>query len=123
MFLICVDQNFILQTAWQSFNGTKFHLQFTTGSYDLLYAVVGQILISHNIKEKRKLWVLGVSMGNEGRGTMFKIKDSKYMLYLPVRLVDDSMFPFKCDKSMYVLMSFKPGSDKLVIEKWEKSEK
>jgi len=64
---------------------------------------------------------MGVSMGNEGRGTMFKIKDSKYMLYLPVRLVEDSMFPFKCDKSMYVRVSFKPGSDKLVIEKWEKN--
>ncbi|TRO48592.1 hypothetical protein E2P60_00740 [Candidatus Bathyarchaeota archaeon] len=62
-------------------------------------------------------------MGNEGRGTMFNIKDSKYMLYLPVRLVHDSMFPFKCDKSMYARVSFKPGTDKLVIEKWEKSEK
>ena len=62
-------------------------------------------------------------MGNEGRGTLFKIKDSKCMLYLPVRLVDDSMFPFKCDKSMYVRVSFKPGSDKLVVEKWEKNEK
>jgi hypothetical protein len=66
---------------------------------------------------------MGVSMGNEGRGTMFKIRDSKYMLYLPVRLVDDSMFPFKCDKSMYVRVSLKPGSDRLVIEKWEKKEK
>jgi hypothetical protein len=29
----------------------------------------------------------------------------------------DSMFPFKCDKSMHVKVSFKLGSDKLIIEK------
>jgi hypothetical protein len=66
--------------------------------------------------------VVGVSMGTEGRGTIFRIKGSKYMLYLPVGVVDDSMFPFKCDKSMCVRVSFKPGSDKIVIEKWEENE-
>ena len=62
-------------------------------------------------------------MGNEGRGTIFRIKGSKYMLYLPVGVVDDSMFPFKGNKSMCVRRRFKPGSDKLVIEKWEENEK
>jgi len=58
-------------------------------------------------------------MGNEGRGTIFRIKGSKYLLYLPVRVADDSMFPFKRDSSMRVRVSFKPGSDKLIIEKWK----
>jgi hypothetical protein len=61
-------------------------------------------------------------MGNEGRGTIFRRKDSKYLLYLPVRVSDDSMFPFKCDSSMHVQVSFKPGDDKLIIEKWKETE-
>jgi hypothetical protein len=56
-------------------------------------------------------------MGNEGRGTLFRINGSKYLLYLPVRVTHDSMFPFKCDKSMRVKVSFELGSDKLIIEK------
>jgi len=61
-------------------------------------------------------------VGNEGRGTLFRIKGSKYLLYLPVRVVGDSMFPFKCDKSMCVRVSFKPGSEELIIEKWNETE-
>jgi hypothetical protein len=61
-------------------------------------------------------------MGNEGKGTIFRRKDSKYLLYLPVRVADDSMFPFKCDNSMRVRVSFKPGGDKLIIEKWKETE-
>jgi hypothetical protein len=56
-------------------------------------------------------------MGNEGRGTIFRRKDSKYLLYLPVSVADDSMFPFKCDNSIRVRVSFKPGDDKLLVEK------
>jgi hypothetical protein len=66
--------------------------------------------------------VVGVTLGNEGRGTIFRIKGSKYMLYLPVGVVDDSMFPFKCNKSMCVRVSFKPGGDKLIVEKWKETE-
>jgi hypothetical protein len=58
-------------------------------------------------------------MGNEGKGTIFKRKDDRYLLYLPVRLVDDSMFPLKCDRSMPVKVRFSPNDDKLVVEKWE----
>jgi hypothetical protein len=64
----------------------------------------------------------GVTLGNEGRGTIFRIKGSKYMLYLPVGVVDDSMFPFKCNKSMCVRVSFKAGGDKLIVEKWKETE-
>jgi hypothetical protein len=58
-------------------------------------------------------------MCNEGKGTIFKRKDDRYLLYLPVRLVDDSMFPLKCDRSMPVKVRFSPNDDKLVVEKWE----
>jgi len=61
-------------------------------------------------------------MGNEGRGTIFRRNDSKYLLYLPVRVADDSMFPFKCDNSIHVRVSFKPGDNKLIIEKWKETE-
>jgi len=57
-------------------------------------------------------------MGNEGKGTIFKRKDDRYLLYLPVRLVDDSMFPLKCDNSMPVKVSFNAADGKLLVEKW-----
>jgi hypothetical protein len=57
-------------------------------------------------------------MGNEGKGTIFRRKDARYLLYLPVRVVDDSMFPLKCEDSMPVKVSFKPNDKKIVVEKW-----
>ena len=57
-------------------------------------------------------------MGTEGKGTLFKRKDDRYLLYLPVRLVDDSMFPLKCDGSMPVKVKFAPNDNKLTVEKW-----
>jgi len=65
---------------------------------------------------------VGITLVNEGRRTIFRIKGLKYMLYLPVGVVDDSMFPFKCNKSMCVRVGFKPGSDKLIVEKWKEAE-
>jgi hypothetical protein len=47
-------------------------------------------------------------MGNEGKGTIFRRKDNRYLLYLPVRVVDDSMFPLKCDGSMPVKIHSAP---------------
>jgi hypothetical protein len=61
-------------------------------------------------------------MGNEGRGTIFRRKDSKYLLYLPVSVADDTMFPFKCDNSIRVRVCFKLGDDKLIVEKWKETE-
>ena len=60
-------------------------------------------------------------MVNEGRGRLFKRKDDKYLIYVPKDLAEDSMFPFKGAASIQVNISFKPGDDKLVIEKWEES--
>jgi len=33
-------------------------------------------------------------MVSEGRGRLFRRKDGKYLIYLPVYLAEDSMFPF-----------------------------
>jgi hypothetical protein len=60
-------------------------------------------------------------MGNAGKGTIFKRKDSRYLLYLPVKVVDDSMFPLKCNDSMPVKIHFKPNDNKVVIEKWDEN--
>ena len=57
-------------------------------------------------------------MGNEGKGTIFKRKDDRYLLYLPVRVVDDTMFPLKCESSMPVKVSFSAKDRKLIVEKW-----
>jgi hypothetical protein len=60
-----------------------------------------------------------MAMGNEGKGTIFRRKDDRYLLYLPVRVVDDSMFPLKCNSSMPVKVSFNPKDGKLTVEKWK----
>ena len=58
-------------------------------------------------------------MVNEGRGRLYRRKDRKYLIYVPKDLAQDSMFPFKGSASIQVKISFKPGDDKLLIEKWE----
>ncbi len=66
-------------------------------------------------------------MVSEGRGRLFRRKDGKYLIYLPVYLAEDSMFPFKdwgkgrkgAEGSIDVRVSFRPGGDsKLIIERW-----
>jgi len=61
-------------------------------------------------------------MGTEGKGTIFRRKDDRYLLYLPVRIVDDSMFPLKCESSMPVKIRFNPNEGKLIVEKWTEKE-
>ena len=58
-------------------------------------------------------------MVNEGKGRLFRRTDGKYLIYLPLDLATDSVFPFKTETSVKVKVSFKVGDDKLVIEKWE----
>ena len=62
-------------------------------------------------------------MVNEGKGTIFRRKDARYLLYLPVRVVDDSMFPLKCNDSMPVKVRFTPNDGKIIIEKWDEEQK
>ena len=61
-------------------------------------------------------------MVNEGRGRVFRRKDGKYLIYLPLDLATDSMFPFRTEKSVKVKVSFKIGEKKLIIEPLEKEE-
>lgn len=55
-------------------------------------------------------------MVNVGRGRLFRRKDNKYLIYLPKGLTEDSMFPFRLEKSVKVKMSFELGGDQLMIE-------
>jgi hypothetical protein len=55
---------------------------------------------------------------NEARGRLFKRKDGKYLIYVPVDLAEDSMFPFQTNSALSVKISFKVGDDKLKVEKW-----
>ena len=68
-------------------------------------------------------------MVSEGRGRLFRRKDGKYLLYLPVDLAEDSMFPFKNytktkrgADSIPVRVVFKHGENRLLIEKWSQAE-
>jgi len=58
-------------------------------------------------------------MVNEGRGRLFRRKDGKFLIYLPLDLAEDSMFPFKGSDSILVKVSFKLGDNKLLVEKWQ----
>ena len=65
-------------------------------------------------------------MVSKARGRLFRRKDGKYLIYVPMSLAEDSMFPFKLEEtgvlepaSMNLRISFKTGDNKLVIEKWK----
>ena len=62
-------------------------------------------------------------MVNEAKGRFFKRKDGKYLIYVPVDLAGDSMFPFQATSAVPVRISFKVGDDKLTIEKWKEKNK
>jgi len=64
-------------------------------------------------------------MVSEGKGRLFKRSDDKYLIYLPVYLAEDSMFPFPLDEAstaVSVKISFEIGGDKLTVEKWREEE-
>jgi hypothetical protein len=67
-------------------------------------------------------------MVSEGKGTLFKRKDGKYLIYLPVDLAEDSMFPFREYRktkrgadSIPVKVEFKKGDNRLIVEKWNET--
>ena len=60
-------------------------------------------------------------MVKERKGRLFRRADGKYLIYVPVSLAEDSMFPFPLDKAnsaVSVKVSFEVGGDKLTVEKW-----
>ena len=58
-------------------------------------------------------------MVSEGRGIVYRRKDGKFLLYLPMDFVEDSMFPFPVvkEKNINVNVSFKIGHNRLLVEK------
>ena len=60
-------------------------------------------------------------MVNEGRGRLFRRADGKYLIYVPLDLAEDSMFPFKTKTSVKLKISFKAEDDKLIVEKWKEA--
>ena len=67
-------------------------------------------------------------MVNEGKGRLFRRTDGKYLIYVPLKLAEDSMFPFKLPEAVVedeeitavnVKVSFKIGDDRLLIEEWK----
>ncbi len=61
------------------------------------------------------------NMVNEGKGRFFRRKDGKYLIYVPLDLAEDSMFPFKTNSSIKLKMSFKIGDNKVIVEKWSET--
>lgn len=63
-------------------------------------------------------------MVKEGRGRLFRRSDGKYLIYLPVDLAVDSMFPWKVQDSIKVKVSFEVGSKNkcLIVEEWKDEE-
>lgn len=59
------------------------------------------------------------TMVSEGKARLFRRKDGKYLIYVPLDLAEDSMFPFKTNSSLELKISFKIGDNKIIIEKWE----
>jgi hypothetical protein len=71
-----------------------------------------------------------MKMVNEARGRLFRRKDGKYLIYVPLDLAEDSMFPFKNytrtkrgADSVRVKVGFKHGEKKLLIEEWKEPAK
>ena len=65
-------------------------------------------------------------MAKEGRGRLFRRKDGKYLLYLPVDFCSDSTFPFQDLQetrrgaySLRVRVAFKPGEKVLTVTEWK----
>jgi len=53
---------------------------------------------------------------------LFRRADGKYLIYLPLDLATDSMFPFRTESSVRVKVSFKVGAKKILIEQLEQEE-
>lgn len=58
-------------------------------------------------------------MVSEAKGRLYRRKDGKYLLYIPKKLAEDSMFPMQVNPSVNVKISFKIGGNQLTIEKWQ----
>ena len=58
----------------------------------------------------------GLKLVSQGIGSIFKRKDGKYFVYLPIALVEDTNFPFEITKSIKIKVRFKPNEKRIIIE-------
>lgn len=58
-------------------------------------------------------------MVSEARGRFYRRKDNKYLIYLPKKLAEDSMFPFKTNSGRKVKISFDIDTKKIFVEKFD----
>jgi len=58
-------------------------------------------------------------MVNKCKARLFKNTQGRYLIYLPLSLARDSMFPFKISDFMYVRVGFKEGENALTITEWK----
>jgi hypothetical protein len=56
-------------------------------------------------------------MVSEGKARLFKRKDGKYLIYIPVDFAEDSMFPFKGSDSVALKAVF--NKDEIILRKWK----
>ena len=58
---------------------------------------------------------------SKNKGRFYRRKDDKYLIYLPVNLGTDSMFPFPLenDSDVHVKVSF-DDEGQIVVEKWDR---
>ena len=55
---------------------------------------------------------------SQAKGSIFRRTDGKYFIYVPTRLVEDTAFPLTIgETATKIMIKFKPGSKKLIIEK------
>ena len=62
------------------------------------------------------------SVVNECKARLFKNTQGRYLIYLPLSLAQDSMFPFKVSDFLYVRVGFKEGENALTISEWKENE-
>jgi hypothetical protein len=64
-------------------------------------------------------------LASECKARLFRRTDGKYLIYLPLCLAEDSMFPFPVgsDSEVYVKISFELGKDYLLVERWNEEPK
>ena len=53
---------------------------------------------------------------NEGYGSIFKRKDGKHFVYVPLPVAEDTSFPIQLTESKKVKVSFKRGEKRIVVE-------
>ena len=67
-------------------------------------------------------------MPTSGKCRLFKRKDGKYLIYVPLKVAEDSMFPFTVQQqengqeSIQLKISFQIGKKRLIVEALEKED-